>query len=175
MDRHEFNYRFPHFLRSAFLLTALLLVFIAIASFVSRRNEVVVEAPAPSIAENVRKGIAPIPMFTEATQSKLEKGPVFHALVSYVDTHFEPAVVTIQKGQTVRFTNNASSDVWIAAHGANVEIYPRTNAVCGSSDLDSCEAFAPQDFWQFTFDTAGEWEVINNLDKSKGAKIIVEN
>ena len=94
--------------------------------------------------------------------------------VSYTDNGFEPANVTITQGQTVRFTNNSSHDVWIAADGINAQIYPRTREVCGSSDLDSCAPFAPQDFWEFTFNVKGEWHVVNNVDKTKGGVVIVK-
>jgi hypothetical protein len=54
-----------------------------------------------------------------------------------------------------------------------VQIYPRTRDVCGSSDLDSCASFAPQDFWEFTFNVGGAWQVVNNLDKAKSGTVQV--
>ena len=54
-----------------------------------------------------------------------------------------------------------------------MQIYPRAKDVCGSSDIDSCYPFAPQDFWEFTFTVPGDWQVVNNLDKAKGAVVHV--
>ena len=128
----------------------------------------------PTVADMIREGKAPIPEYTEETAAKLAKSKGFSALVSYTDNGFEPKTVTIKKGEAIRFTNNSSHDVWIAAGGTNVQIYPRTEDVCGSSNLDSCEPFAPQDFWEFSFEVPGEWHVVNNLDKSRGGTVIVE-
>lgn len=174
-DSREFAYRL-YVLRKPLSALATLLAFVALVYVVSHRASPAVQRGAEQskpLAEKIRTGETPIPLFTEATEAKLNKDPVFHALAAYTDRGFEPSMITIKRGETVRFTNNSSHDVWIASSGANVQIYPRTQEVCGSSDLDSCEPFAPQDFWQFRFDIAGEWEVVNNLDKSKSAKVIV--
>ena len=129
---------------------------------------------APSLADEIRTGTAPIPALTADVKTKLAAGHGFQALVSYTDGGFESARVTIKIGQTVRFTNNSSRNVWIAADGTNMPIYPKTMSVCGSSDLDSCGAIAPMDFFEFTFAVKGEWDVVNNLDKSKRLVVTVQ-
>lgn len=175
MDTQEFKYRL-YLLRGPLAVLALLMLLAAMVYLFSPHDVEVPQATTTdaSLAEKIRTGEAPIPEMTEVTKVKLEKGPVFHALASYTDRGFEPSVLTIKRGETVRFTNNSSNDVWIAADGSAVQIYPRTKSVCGSSDLDSCEPFAPMDFWQFRFDIAGEWEVVNNLDKSMSGEVIVQ-
>lgn len=127
-----------------------------------------------TLAESIRTGTAPIPEYTPATAAKLAASTGFAAIVSYTDNGFEPAVVTIRAGEGVRFTNNSSANLWIAASGNDVAVYPRTETTCGSSGLDSCEPFSPQDFWEFSFDAVGEWHVINNLNKSKNGVVIVK-
>jgi len=127
-----------------------------------------------SLSDLIRMGEAPIPALTEATKAKLEKSTGFAALVSYTESGFEPNLVSIKKGEAVRFTNNSSNDLWISSNGEKVAVYPRTKEGCGSSDLDSCEPFDPQDFWEFTFDTKGTWEVTNNLDRGRGGFVRVE-
>ena len=173
IDMQEFKYRL-YLIRGQLSVLAILLLLVAVVYVVTGRNasDSSQEETVP-LAEQIRTGSAPIPAYTSSTQVKLENNKGFQALVSYAAGGFEPAKLTIKKGDTVRFTNNSSNNVWIAANGTNVQIYPRTRAVCGSSDLDSCEPFEPMDFWEFTFDVAGEWEVVNNLDKSKSGVIQV--
>lgn len=127
-----------------------------------------------TVGEQIRTGKAPIPEFTDETKAMIEKHSIFQALASYTDTGFEPTTIAIKRGDTVRFTNNSSHAIWIASSGSDTKIYPRTIQTCGSSDLDSCSPFPPMDFWQFRFDVAGTWEVVNNLDKSKGVMVHVE-
>ena len=176
MNVQEFQYRLYLIRGPLTILASLLLVAALVYFFTGVRRESVDVGIAPSapLGEKIRTGDVPAPTYTAETAAKLERGPVFHALASYTDNGFEPARIRIKRGQTVRFTNNSSKDVWIASSGTSVAIYPRTREVCGSSDLDSCEPFRPQDFWQFRFDVAGEWEVVNNLDKAKNATVIVE-
>jgi plastocyanin len=128
----------------------------------------------PTLGDTIRAGTAPVPVYSTSTALKLAHSHGFQALVSYTDQGFEPAEVAIKRGDTVRFTNNSSNNVWIAASGQHVQIYPRTSDTCGSSSLDSCAPFAPQDFWEFSFDTPGNWQVVNNLDKSRSAMVRVQ-
>lgn len=127
-----------------------------------------------NLADQIRVGKAPVPEYTDAVAAKLEKGNGFAALVSYTDRGFEPSTATIRVGESVRFTNNSSRELWIASSGEKVAVYPRSAESCGSSELDSCEPFSPQDFWEFTFSRGGTFEVVNNLDKSTSGFITVE-
>lgn len=133
----------------------------------------VLPARTITLAEMIRAGTAPIPEFTEDIQARLAAGKGFAVVISYTDRGFEPETVRIAHGDTVRFTNNSSGELWVASH-EGARAYPRSYDACGSSDLDSCETLPPQDFWEFTFEERGEWSVTNNLDKSKRVTVIVE-
>ena len=163
-------------LRQIIALAVLLSCMIAVVYLFSINVPAVPRAQnaSPSLAGKIRVGDAPIPPYSASTRMKLEQSKGFQHLVSYTENGFEPSRITVKNGETVRFANNSSYDVWIAADGRNVQIYPRTREVCGSSDLDSCEPFPPQDFWEFTFTIPGEWRVVNNLDKSKGGVVTVQ-
>lgn len=154
-------------------LGVMLVVLLVILYMIPEPQERIEQQSRGNLGEDIRTGLAPMPEFTDETQAKLEMSSGFQHLVSYTNGGFEPAELTVKRGETVRFTNNSSSDLWIAADGTSVQIYPRSKSNCSSSDLDSCNPFSPQDFWEFTFDLAGEWHVINNLDKTKGARIVV--
>ena len=79
----------------------------------------------------------------------------------------------IKKGDTVRFTNNSTGDLWIAAVGPD-PLYPAVQNGCGSSALDSCRTLAPGEYWEFTFAEKGDWHFVNNVDKSKTGVVHVK-
>lgn len=113
----------------------------------------------------------PPPPMTASDTIAAQQGNVFQLLVSYTDTGFEPRTATIKAGDTVRFTNNSSGQLWVAASGDT--LYPSVQNGCGSSALDSCQALTPGEFWEFTFTQAGTWEFDNNLNKSDAGTLIV--
>ena len=104
----------------------------------------------------------------------LEKSRGFEVVVAYEDTGFWPSEVLLERGQSVRFTNNSSANLWVASDGSaeNPE-YPGLSD-CGSSFFDTCRALAPREFWEFTFEKAGTWAFHNNLDKGKSGVVRVE-
>ncbi len=107
----------------------------------------------------------PIPPLTPEMQQVLATSHGFQALVSYTDRGFEPASASIKKGDTIRFTNNSSQDLWISAAGtAAGKVYPGTGNDCGASAFDSCLVLKPHEFWEFTFTLAGTWSYRNNLN-----------
>lgn len=176
MEIKEFEYRI-YMIRKQLGILAILLLFVGGVWYFTRPGGVMQQAgedTEKTLAIQIREGTAPMPAFSSSTQMKLEKSDGFQHLVSYTDGGFEPAHLTMKRGEVVRFTNNSSNDLWIAPDGSNVQIYPKSGSACGSSALDSCEPFTPQDFWEFSFDVAGAWHVVNNLDKAKGASVTVE-
>ena len=96
----------------------------------------------------------------------------FQALASYVDGGFEPVDITIRKGDIVRFTNNSTRQLWVAASGPT--LYPALQNGCGSSALDSCSALLPGEYWEFRFAVAGTWGFQNNLNKDRAGMVKVQ-
>lgn len=117
--------------------------------------------------------IGDIPPFTPEIQQMLVQSKGFSALISYTDYGFEPADASIKLGETVRFTNNSSEDLWVAARGDSEAPLYGGKSECGTSALDTCRALKPKEFWEFTFDKAGTWFFINNLDKERSGVIRV--
>ena len=114
------------------------------------------------------------PPFTPEIAAQLEKSNGFQMLVSYTDRGFEPLQATIKTGDTVRFTNNSSRTLWIAASPVgDTKIYPGSSD-CGASALDTCKALKPLEFWEFTFTQNGTWGYQNNLNKDDVATIRVK-
>lgn len=114
----------------------------------------------------------PQPAYTEAVQAQLAASNGFQALVSYTNGGFEPAKLSIDKGDTIRFTNNTHKDLWVAAGGG--PLYPSLPDSCGSSALDSCHMLRPGEFWEFMFDVAGSWSYLNSVDKTKQGVVNVQ-
>ena len=139
-----------------------LVVFIA---FVYTLANTRFSAPSPTATSS--PNVTEIPPLTPMMKAVLEKSKGFEALVSYTDRGFEPADVAVTKGETVRFTNNSSGDLWVAATGASGRVYPSTGNECGQSAFDSCIPLSPREFWEFTFEVAGVWSYTDNLHKKK--------
>ena len=106
----------------------------------------------------------PQPAYTLAVQAQLATSKGFQDLVSYTDSGFQPTDLTIAKNDTIRFTNNSHSDLWVAAAGATR--YPSKDTSCAGSDFDSCHVIHSGEFWEFTFDVVGTWSFINNIQKT---------
>jgi plastocyanin len=115
----------------------------------------------------------PQPPPTPADTVAAQQGENFQLLVSYVDTGFEPQTATIKAGETVRFTNNSTEELWVASDDSGAPLYPHVQNGCGASALDSCQPLDPGQYWQFTFTQKGTWSLVNNLEKSSGGTITV--
>ncbi len=116
-------------------------------------------------AADGQSGKIPQPPFTPEVRAMLAESSGFQFLVSFTDRGFEPASATIKKGETVRFTNNSSTDLWVASVGtADGAPYPGGSEECGQSAFDTCKVLKPGEFWEFTFAQAGVWSYHNNRD-----------
>jgi|GEM_PF-373344 plastocyanin len=117
----------------------------------------------------------PRPAPTSSDTIAAQNGDTFQLVVSYVNSGFEPKSATIQKGDTVRFTDNSTGQLWVsAAPPASGERYPGTSTCGGTSALDSCGALQPGRYWEFTFTQTGAWQFVNSFDKSKSGTITVQ-
>ncbi len=85
--------------------------------------------------------------------------------VTFTDSGFSPAKLTITKGQTVTFVNNSSSKMWVSANPfPSASDYPAFNEKDGTVVGDS---------WSFTFTKTGTWFYHNHYTPAVGAKIVV--
>jgi plastocyanin len=125
------------------------------------------------IGSAVQDHVDPPPAPSDFSAAVLKESTGFSALVSYTDDGFAPQRVSIKKGETVRFTNNSRGALlWVAGTSTDAS-YPGTSE-CGGSTFDMCETMASGDFWEFTFDKAGEWHYRNNSDPSRDGVIVVQ-
>ncbi len=129
-------------------------------------------SPVPQSVTGTQKVSAP-PPFTEEIAAQLAASKGFAALVSYTDNGFEPKTATIQAGETIRFTNNSSGDMWVASSAQAGAIYPG-QGVCGQSVFDVCKAISRGMFYEFTFNERGTWGYHDNTEPIKTGAIIVQ-
>lgn len=95
-------------------------------------------------------------------------------VVTYSDSGFSPASLTVKKGDTVTFKNTASDNMRVASNPHPIHNgYPTTGG-CVSSTFDSCNNITPGQSWSFKFDITGSWGYHNHLNPSEGGTIVVQ-
>lgn len=93
----------------------------------------------------------------------------FAALVSYTDNGFEPATLTVRKGDTVRFTNNSSGPMRIEAKDIPAVVIVTTNAsACTSATFSTCKELPPGEYWEYTFNVTGDWSYSDTIYGAQG-------
>jgi len=91
------------------------------------------------------------------------------AEIAYTDNGYEPAEVTIKKGQAVTWVNNSSAEMWPASavHPTH-SIYPeKSDNDCLGSSFDACRRQSPGESYTFTFHEAGDWKFHDHVKPSK--------
>jgi plastocyanin len=96
-------------------------------------------------------------------------------LVEYTDAGFSPNQIEIVAGETIRFVNGSSGNMWVgsAMHPTHNNYPEKTENDCLGSAFDQCQSVGNGDFWEFTFNVAGEHGYHNHADSSKWGRVIV--
>jgi plastocyanin len=86
--------------------------------------------------------------------------------VTYDGSSFTPAILTIQKGQTVTFMNSSDESMWVASdpHPTHIN-YPQ---------FDAKKDYKPGESYTFTFDRVGSWGYHNHEHSGVKGTIIVK-
>jgi plastocyanin len=133
----------------------------------------IVRMSAQNVATTTVPGEATEPPSPEI-MAYLAKSTGFQYLVSFTERGFEPSTITIKKGETVRFINNSSEDLWVSATGDSGAVYPGTGKECGQSSFDTCKTLKKGEFWEFTLADEGAWSYHNNFDLERMGVIVVK-
>jgi len=121
----------------------------------------------------VSNGLPPQTAPSQAALLQLRHDPTFQYLVSYNGTGFSPTTLTVKEGDTIRFTNNSSGQLWVASVGVGTtDIYPGSSS-CGGSAFDSCGPLQSGGFWQFTLTKSGVYDFQNKRDPSQSGTITI--
>lgn len=94
--------------------------------------------------------------------------------ITYADQGYSPSEVTIKKGDTVKWVNQGTEDMWTASgpHPAHTG-YPTTGG-CINSTFDSCTGIKSGSSWSFTFDVTGTWLYHNHSNPGQRGKVVVQ-
>ena len=100
--------------------------------------------------------------------------------VTYSDSGYSPATITVKKGDTITFDNKSSKIMWpaSAAHPTH-KAYPGTDIeFCGtlqsSGAFDACRGYGSDESWDFKFEELGTWKYHNHLQPNHTGTIIVK-
>lgn len=98
-------------------------------------------------------------------ETAMEKIPENSHMVKMLSDRYEPGEITIKKGETITWVNEAQKAHWPASnihptHG----IYP---------EFDPLEPIPAGSSWSFTFDKAGSWRCHDHLMISIKCKVEV--
>lgn len=100
--------------------------------------------------------------------------------VTYLDSGYSPAIVTVKKGDTVYFENKSSKMMWTASAGHPIHsVYPGSNIeMCGTNTLiaifDACRGYSFGELWEFIFIHQGTWKYHNHLQSNHTGTVVVE-
>lgn len=154
--------------RSAIVLSifALVVLVIGIATLTLRPKNA---PPTPSATATTTEVAPP----SAAVLKQLAESHGFQAFISYSDGSFQPATTSIKVGQTIRFTNNGSIDIWVGEITAkNTPSNPNTQSC--DVPFNSCHALHPGDFAEFTFPTAGTFNFMDDLNTATRGTVVVK-
>lgn len=108
-----------------------------------------------------------------AVLEQLKESKGVQALVIYTDSGFESAITTIKTGQAIRFTNDASGDVWIGQiTNTNMPSNPKTSEC--DSPIEVCHVLHPGDFIELTFPDKGTFSYMNDLNPTMRGTVVVQ-
>ncbi len=101
-----------------------------------------------------------------ATATAAPTAEAANLTVTYNGTSFSPSTLTIQKGQTVTFTNNSNGGMWVASdpHPVHTDF----------SAFDARKSYANGTSYTFTFDKAGTYHYHNHLNDDATGTIVVQ-
>ena|SRR3989338_286020 len=164
-----------------FVLAAVLIG--AVYSFVAKERESQTESSgntqntAPAQEEQNTQEVA-----QPKTESSLDTMPEGTAAVppsaktwtvKYDGQKFAPSIITIQKGDNVRFVNEGDGSFWPASNSHPThDLYPNKGG-CINSAFDACEVLPPGADFSFKFDIDGQWGYHDHLNTNATGTVVV--
>lgn len=87
-------------------------------------------------------------------------------VVTYSDSGFSPKEIEVSQGQTVRFVNESSGNMWVAS-----DVHPTHEIM---SEFDDKKSIGEGENYEFTFTKAGKWNYHNHVKPSAVGTVTVE-
>lgn len=102
--------------------------------------------------------------------------------VAYTDQGFAPKTVTLSVGDTITFTNESASEMWVASdehptHTNYDGTSTREHCVNGTNTtgtFDQCARTGTGTSWSYTFTKAGSFDYHNHARATDGGTIVVQ-
>jgi plastocyanin len=128
---------------------------------------------------------APMPVeatpTTPAVSTNASSTGATPTVVTYTDKGFSPATFTVKLGTTVRFVNNSSHKMWVAAgnhpthttYDGTTEQQHCTNGTNNNGSFDECTAVDPGTVYSFTFNKIGTFTFHNHIQASDGGTVTI--
>lgn len=95
--------------------------------------------------------------------------------ITYSGNDFLPRKLTVVQGSTVRFYNNSDHDMWVASdiHPLHSAYPEKSKNDCAGSTFDMCRYVSKGQYWDFTFNKAGQWKYHNEDRPVDGGEVVV--
>lgn len=155
------------------ILAVVLLLIIAYFIFVEREYDGNGLATSTPVATTTTTSIVPPPQPTaDATSSG-------RVTVTYTDSGFSPATVTVAPGTTVTFVNQSGSRMWVSSDihplhasydGTSIGQHCANGSPTSSNVFDQCRADGS---FSFTFTKTGTWKYHNHANPSRKGTVEV--
>ena len=150
-----------------------LIALIAIGGFIifgeDNKNKInVTETENTTLMDNSNKNIenedSSLGKTLEQT-SDVETSVEQTAIVTYNSSGFNPSVININKGDTVKFVNESSGSMWVASdpHPVHTDY----------SAFDAQKNYSNGESYSFTFTESGAYEYHNHVNPSMRGTVIV--
>ncbi len=102
----------------------------------------------------------------ESTVSGNSKGGVeTQATVTYTDSGYTPATVTVKKGTKVTFKNESTKSMWTASG-----VHPTHQLLPG---FDQLKSVTKGGMYEYTFSKVGTWKYHNHVNPTDGGTVVV--
>ncbi len=136
--------------------------------------------PAPANAPTESNTESNVPSATSPKTSDQAPAPKT-VTVTYSDSGFSPALIELSAGDTVKFVNASSRNMWVGAnqHPTHGEYDGSTrSAHCiagydGPAPFDACEPVQSGSSWSFTFTKRGTWGYHDHINASAHGTVVV--
>lgn len=155
------------------LITIFILLVIAIAAVVLFKTTA--PASAPGISPEASSAVIGSPQgFVQFAPSETPpfvspvptSSPQAAAVISIMDTGFEPSAITVTAGTTVTFVNNGQAAHWPAS-----DPHPTHTALPG---FDAKRALATGETYSFVFSKVGQWGFHDHLHSQLHGTVTVQ-
>lgn len=119
-------------------------------------------SPTPSTTVSLTPGAGSI---TPVPEGAGKGGAAERSVVTYTDSGFSPATVTIKVGTTVAFMNESSGGMWVASaqHPTHQEL----------PGFDQLRSVSKGGSYEYTFTKTGTWKYHNHVKAGDTAQVVV--